>query len=630
MPAEMITRIGNVVLEFDGIDTAANITLNGAHLASVANQHRKYRLDVTSVLNNENNQLVVVLSPATAFAAAAAAEYPYNIGDETFIPQHLASRAFIRKQQSDFGWDWGPALAPAGIWRPVRLVQFKDVLLTNVVPSVTLDGDIWKVTVRVFYIGEPTAGTCIATAAVGGSKTQAALTDGTADVSGANDAMVTLSLAIRTADVEQWWPAGYGAQPLYNLTVTVVSGSDVLDSASQSIGFRDATLVEEPIDDPEGQGLSFYFRVNHVSIFAKGSNWIPADAFDNRATDERLRRLLTSAVLAGQNMIRVWGGGNYMRDSFWSLCDELGLMVWLDFMHGGGRSPRHSAHISEWAAEVRDNVRRIAGHPSLVMYNGNNEGIKSVSSNIHGTPVPSYNQPDTQAIAFADYTALFDDTVRRVVAAEDVTRHFHASCPSNGYLYDDTAEQISIQRMGDPFDNRFGDTRHYDYNSYCLDSSLFPRGRFLSEYGWQSYPSISTLLPVTEEEDLNINSSWAEHVQHHPNGNPQLLAQNAIFFDSPSSFAAFVEQTQAVQALCIATQSRFYRAQRNTSGARTMGCMYWQVITLCHVFISLMFTRTSCDSSKTFGRRHRGLQSSRVRLHDGKLCITTSRGRTTL
>jgi beta-mannosidase len=226
-----------------------------------------------------------------------------------------------------------------------------------------------------------------------------------------------------------------------------------------------------------------------------------------------------------------------------------------------------------------------AGHPSLVLYNGNNEGIKAVSSSIHGVPVnPWANEsPDNQAVAFADYTALFDDVVRQVVATEDSTRHYHASCPSNGYLYDDTAQKMSVQRMGDPFDDRFGDTRHYDYTSYCLDSSLFPRGRFVSEYGWQSYPSLATLKPVTEPSDLNINSSWAEHVQHHPDGNPQLLAQNAIFFDSPTSFGGFVAQTQAVQALCIATQSRFYRAQRNTSGARTMGCMYWQVSFVSHV-----------------------------------------------
>jgi beta-mannosidase len=358
----MMTRVAQVALEFDGLDTVANISLNGVHLASTSNQHRKYRLDVSTAITNENNVLVVVLSPATAFADAAAARYPYDIGDETFVPQRLEHRAFIRKQQSDFGWDWGPAFAPAGIWRPVRLIQFGAVMLTNVLPTVALVDGRWLVTVRVYYVGGGGGGQYTVTATVGGSKATAQVSEGTDDISGANDAAIVLTVSVDPASVKRWWPAGYGDQPLYNLTVTATAPSGVVvDTAAQTIGFREAMLVEEPIEDAEGPGLSFYFRVNDVPIFAKGSNWIPADAFDNRATDERLRRLLTSAVLAGQNILRVWGGGNYMRDSFWQLCDELGLMIWLDFMHGGARSPRHGAHIAEWAAEVRENVRRIAG-----------------------------------------------------------------------------------------------------------------------------------------------------------------------------------------------------------------------------------------------------------------------------
>eukprot|EP00041_Stephanoeca_diplocostata_P033318 m.1098586 g.1098586 ORF g.1098586 m.1098586 type:complete len:693 (-) comp24314_c0_seq12:202-2280(-) len=253
---------------------------------------------------------------------------------------------------------------------------------------------------------------------------------------------------------------------------------------------------------------------------------------------------------------------------------------WLDFMHGGGRSPRNAEHVTNWAAEVRQNVRRIASHPCLALYNGNNEGVKAISSVMHGTPVKITG--DAQAVAAMDYAALFDSTVRTVVGAEDASRHFHASCPSNGYAVDDLDLGMHIHRMGDPFGGSFGDTRHYDYTSYCLDSSKYPAGRFVSEYGWQSYPSLHTLDAVTLPQDRAWNSTWAAHVQHHPDGNSELAVQNAIFFDppvasSPRHFDAFVAQTQAVQALCIKTQSEFYRAQRNTTGSRTMGCMYWQL-----------------------------------------------------
>ena len=471
-----------VELCFDGIDTVAEVRLNGALVASTENQHRRYRADVTNRVNPTDNKLRVTIYPAVPYGNAEAAKYPLPVPQEKFQPEQLGNRTFVRKQQCDWGWDWGPALAPAGIWRSVAVEAYDEARITDIVPAVSrAAGGAWTVSVRVFarFAGTGVAGSFSAqlagaTAVVNATAPAASCLVGPAAV---------LSLSVPESAVKLWWPAGYGAQPLYNLTVVFSGAGGETDEMTVRVGFREVEVVEDAIDDKTNPGTSFYLRVNGVPIFGKGSNWIPGDAFDTRFSDSDMRRTLQSAVDANQNIVRVWGGGNYQRDAFYDACDELGLMVWLDFMHGGSLSPRHQSHLDNWDAEVRDNVRRIASHPSLVVYCGNNEAFKGISST--GDPV--------QAM---DYAALFDNVVRRAADDEDPARHFHAASPSNGYILDDRDRAMYIHRMGNPFSGAFGDTRHYDYTHYCLDTSLYPRGRFVSEYGWQSFPSFATLSKV--------------------------------------------------------------------------------------------------------------------------------------
>ena len=295
---------------------------------------------------------------------------------------------------------------------------------------------------------------------------------------------------------------------------------------------------------------------------------------------------------------QVWGGGNYQSDTFWELCDELGLMIWLDFQFGGGQVPHDGAFLASVETEVRQQVRRVGHHPSLVMYCGSNEGMKTIGYSHGSAPAPG-----TEGKLVEAYIALYDNIVRRTAAAEDPLRPYHDSSPSNGYTIDDTATRKGgavlptyppYRPLGmldkdwdvDPFDERYGDTRHYDYNHLCTDASLFPLGRFTSEYGWQSYPSLETLRQVSSgvQGDWHWNSTLMMERQHHPHGNPELVAQDLMFFTPPAddgsadSFDAFIYQTQAVQALCIGTQASFYRAARNMSGARNnMGSLYWQL-----------------------------------------------------
>lgn len=228
-------------------------------------------------------------------------------------------------------------------------------------------------------------------------------------------------------------------------------------------------------------------------------------------------------------------------------------------------------------------------HPSLVMYCGSNEGMKTIGYSHGSAPATG-----TEGRLVAAYVALYDSIVRRTTASEDPSRPYHDSSPSNGYTIDETTTTKGGATLGildkdwdlDPFDERYGDTRHYDYNHLCTDASLFPLGRFTSEYGWQSFPSLETLRQVSSGVlgDWHWNSTLMTERQHHPHGNPELVVQDLMFFTPPpddgsaDSFDAFIYQTQAVQALCIGTQASFYRAARNMSGARNnMGSLYWQL-----------------------------------------------------
>eukprot|EP01043_Picozoa_sp_COSAG02_P053397 COSAG02_NODE_5889_length_3958_cov_1.680228_4_plen_628_part_01 len=260
-------------------------------------------------------------------------------------------------------------------------------------------------------------------------------------------------------------------------------------------------------------------------------------------------------------------------------------MIWLDFQFGGGQVPHDGAFLASVETEVRQQVRRVGHHPSLVMYCGSNEGMKTIGYSHNASPAPG-----TEGKLVSAYKSLYDDVVRRTAAAEDPARPYHDSSPSNGYTIDASATR-SLGMLDkdwdlDPFDERYGDTRHYDYNHLCTDASLFPLGRFTSEYGWQSYPSLETLRHVSSGllGDWHWNSTLMMERQHHPHGNPELVAQDLMFFTPPpddgsaDSFDAFIYQTQAVQALCIGTQASFYRAARNMSGARNnMGSLYWQL-----------------------------------------------------
>ena len=326
----------------------------------------------------------------------------------------------------------------------------------------------------------------------------------------------TAELRVEKKFVETWWPNGYGDQRLYDLRVVIEDGdlNVVDDKHHRRVGFRTVELVQEPLS----QGLSFYFKVNGKPIFMKGSNWIPANVLGKYNKNDYLD-LLWSAKEAHMNMLRVWGGGIYEYDQFYNLADELGILIWQDFMFACAMYPATSSALESVRAEVVSQVRRLQFHASIALWAGNNENEAALRGNWFGTD-------ERFAEYKADYIRLYVDTVREVVREEDPGRGFLVSSPSNG-LASEQEDYIA----SNPYSSLYGDTHYYNYREDNWDWSIYPRTRFASEYGFQSWPAWEVMEPVSEVWDWSLSSAWMSHRQHHPGGNMELLWQIGLNMD---------------------------------------------------------------------------------------------------
>ena len=342
-----------VDLAFASLDTVARVTLNGTVLGETANQHRSYRFDVTGVLVDGGNELEVAFRSPVKYAnaqsvALGARERPYPLPYDA-----------IRKSACNFGWDWGIATYTSGIVGPVRLESWSLARLAQVRVTARTTGE-GSGAIDVIADLERTGDAALALRVTAGGRTATVETRGA-------EASVTLDLD----DVELWWPVGYGEQPLTDVLVELVEGDEVLDSASRRVGFRTVRWDTEP----DAAGTPFTLIVNDQPVFVKGANWIPDDALPVRITRDRLRRRFEQALDANLNLIRVWGGGLYESDDFYELCDELGLLVWQDFLFACAAYAEEEPLRSEIESEARENVVRLSHHASLVLLTGNNENL---------------------------------------------------------------------------------------------------------------------------------------------------------------------------------------------------------------------------------------------------------------
>ncbi len=527
-----------IILSCDCLDTIAEIFLNGRKVGSSDNMFIRHSFDARPHLAPGQNEISIRFTSAENTAGERAARLPYPV-PHTQSPVQSQHRNLVRKVQCHAGWDWGPCLMVAGISGDISLRAFSDVRIEYV----TTEQHHGKGSCTVLVAVECQA------ARAGDYELQASL--GEEKVSrtvalrkGFNKPQIELTIR----NPELWWPNGHGAQPLYDLSVRLGS-----DAASKRIGLRSLELVTTE----DTQGLSMVFRVNGRDIFCKGANWIPHDALPQRESRGRLEHLLSSAARAHMNMLRVWGGGKYESDDFYSLCDEKGLLVWHDMMFSCALYPASRDFLASVEKEIRHQVKRLRDHPSIALWCGNNEDVGAL------TWFPESRQNRDRYIV--DYDRLNEGTIGRVVDECDPTRTFWPSSPSAG--------------RGDYSDNwhddRRGDMHFWSvwHEGKPFSAFLEVAPRFCSEFGYQSFPSLDTIRMYAAPGDFNVTSPVMEHHQRHPRGNSIITEMFTRYFRMPQGFENFVYLSQVQQALAIRTAVEHWRRLRPSC----MGTLYWQL-----------------------------------------------------
>ncbi|MBT2421166.1 glycoside hydrolase family 2 protein [Streptomyces sp. ISL-22] len=514
-------------LVFEGLDTVAEVTLDGQLLGRTRNMHRSYRFDVTGL----QGRLAVRFVSAYAEAEAVRGK----VGERPAA--YAEPYQYIRKMACSFGWDWGPSLVTAGIWRPVRLEHWSTARIARVRPLVTVEQGAGQIELAVEFERTRVEAPLTVEATVGGVRARAVV-DGTGGV-----------VRLTVPDAALWWPRGYGEQPLYDVELTLLHGDDVLDVWRRRIGFRTVELDRRA----DAHGTGFTLVVNGERLFARGVNWIPDDVFPSRVTRERYRERLAQAADAGVDLVRVWGGGIYESEDFYDACDELGLLVWQDFPFACAAYPEEQPLRGEVEAEARENVVRLMPHPSLVLWNGNNE-------NLWG-----FRDWDWERRLAGDSwgEGYYLGVLPRVVAELDPTRPYTVGSPWSG----------SWERH--PNDPAHG-THHSwevwnreDYADYRLSVP-----RFVAEFGWQAPPAYATLRRALPGEELAPDSPGMLHHQKADDGNGKLRRGLERHFVFPEGdFDRWHYLTQVNQARAVAAGIEHWRSHWPVCA----GTVVWQL-----------------------------------------------------
>jgi beta-mannosidase len=521
-------------LVFDGIDTIGTVRLGDVELGRTYNMHRSYRFDVTARLDGSPLALEVDLRSATAYAESEME----RLGDRVrALPQ--APYNFIRKMACSFGWDWGPDLRTAGLWKPVRLERWRVARLERVRPLITLDAaGTGRVELRIDLerIGSPQPVTLAAE--ILGHRAETTVDDSSA------------VLVIDVPDAPVWWPAGYGDQPLAELTVTLSAAGEELDRWERRVGFR--TVELDTADD------AFTISVNGRPLFAKGVNWIPDDHFLTRITPERIRRRLDQTVSANVNLVRVWGGGIYESEEFYRACDERGLLVWQDFLLACAAYPEEAPLWDEIEAEARENVVRLMAHPSLAIYNGGNENLWGHED---------WNWKDR--LGGRTWGARYAyDMFPSIVAELDPTRPYCENSPcSPGH----SADEVHPNDPDHGSHHQWEVWNQIDYTNYRGEIP-----RFVSEFGFQAPPTWRTLTDWVHAADggplTKTDPTFLLH-QKAMDGNDKLDRGLAPHLGIPADFADWHWATQLNQARAVTYAIDHYRRW----WPRTAGAVVWQI-----------------------------------------------------
>jgi len=528
-----------VFLVCEGLDTLAEIFLNERLLGKTDNMFRHYRWDVKPYLHEGSNRILVRFTSPVNYITE-------QLGKRYLIcgSQSIEGGTYLRKAACHFGWDWGPKLPAIGIWKDIRLEGRNTARLVDIHIRqrhqdgvVSLDAhlsvDRWQETALTAVV-------------------RLTAPDATSQEVSSTIADKDQVLRMDVQKPQLWWPNGYGAQPLYQVEVELWSGQRLVDKRIYKIGLRTIELRQEA----DAWGKSFTFVVNQVPIFAKGSNWIPAETFFTRITDLSLDHFLKSAALAHQNMLRVWGGGYYEDDRFYELCDRYGILVWQDFMFACGIYPlddeMFTANVRQ---EVVEAIHHLRNHACLALWCGNNEMEQGWTT--WGWDLPVWQSLKQQ------FEKFFYQTLAEIVAEEDPDTAYWPGSPSSGVPFENPNGEFQ------------GDAHYWDVwhgrKPFSAYKDQYPR--FMSEFGFQSLPPLETIQTCTPADEWNLTSYIMEHHQRSPQGNALIVAQMGEHYRMPKDFSAWVYMSMVLQAEGIRSGVEHWRRNKH----RVSGTLYWQL-----------------------------------------------------
>ena len=538
----------HINLVFKGLDTYAEVFLNGKSILKTENMFLEYRVDAKPYLKKGVNELNII------FTSPLKAALPDLVSNPQALPatndaMALKTSPYTRKAGYSYGWDWGPRLVTSGIWRPVFIEAADEAELNEVFLSTKkIDGKNAIIS-GFISLKNTVSGSYQCEIELGKTRKTITVSD-----SGRGR---KIPFEFQVSSAQFWWTNGLGNPFLYNVKASLSINKTIIDQKNFKFGIRKLEVVHEMDKD----GKSFFFKLNGRPVFMKGANFIPLDNFLPRIGEERYLKTLVSAKNANMNMLRVWGGGVYEDDRFYSICDSLGILVWQDFMFACTMYPGTEKFKKLVKEEVKQNVVRLRNHACMAVWCGNNENETGWLKRWIRGGIP-YSKADSIEI-YGDYKTLFHTIIPEIVKAEDPSRYYTRSSPSAN------DDNVKPDKIG------FGDMHDWfvwfgtgDYRKYKNNVS-----RFQSEYGYQSFPSMQSIKKFSEPQDWFEDSDVMDVHQKHPNGNSKIRNFSSQFYNKPKDFETFtyVSQLQQAEAMKYAIETHRGRMPY------CMGSLYWQL-----------------------------------------------------
>jgi beta-mannosidase len=535
LSAEILKK-DNLELIFEGLNTYAKIYVNGNYQLNTDNAFKRYSISLKEIPMQASNELRIVFQNTASFENAA------KLNSEYKLPE--GNRIYTRKAQFQYGWDWGPKLNTSGISKGIFIQAWNDVKFASIfIRQKKINSE------RATLSAEITIESSL-------NKNISLFTKINREVISSNISLKkgthTYKIPIEITNPKLWWTHNLGTPYLYNFKFQLIDEGKVKDEKSIKKGIRTIKLITKK----DSIGESFYFELNGKMVYMKGANYVPQHSFQNKVTNRQYKKLLSDVVASNMNMLRVWGGGIYENDIFYELCDTKGILIWQDFMFACAMYPGDIEFLANIQEEAKQQVKRLRNHPSIALWCGNNE-------NTEGWKRWGWqnNRTEKEKVEiWNDYLAVFDTILPNVVAEFSDTDYWETS-PKHGrgnptYKTEGDAHDWWVWHDGYPFE-------HFENNV----------PRFMSEFGFQSFPSFETINYINQTDTVNLNTKAMKSHQKHARGSQLIAEYMERAYNLPKNDEDYVYISQLLQARGVVMGIEAHRRAKPTN----MGTLYWQL-----------------------------------------------------